>query len=56
MKKIFSFAMLLVASTFALTSCSDDNDSNPTLVEPSEFVVNQPAVGEGLIDLSLIHI
>ncbi len=52
MKKIFSFAMLLAASTFALTSCSDDNDSNPTLVEPSEFVVNQPAVGEGLIDLS----
>ena len=44
--------MLLAASTFALTACSDDNDSNPTLVQPSSFTVNAPAVGEALVDLS----
>ena len=52
MKKIFSFAMLLLAGAFAFTSCSDDNDSNPTLVKPTSFTINSPAVGEALVDLS----
>lgn len=52
MKKIYSLAILLAASTFALTSCSDDNDSNPTLIDPTAFTVNQPEVGEALVDLS----
>ena len=52
MKKIYSLAMLLAAGTFAFTSCSDDNDSNPTLVQPTSFTVNEPAVGSGLVDLN----
>ena len=50
MKKIFSYAMLLLAGTFAMTSCDDDNESNPTLTQPTQFVLNTPAV-TGNIDL-----
>lgn len=51
MKKIFSMAMLLLVGAFAFTSCEDDNESNPTLVQPSSFVVNNPSVGSALVDL-----
>ena len=50
MKKIYSFAMLL-AGAFALTSCEDDNESNPTLVQPTVFNVNTPSIGSGAVDL-----
>lgn len=53
MKKIFFYAMMLVACTAAFSSCSDDNDSNPTLIQPTEFVLNTPSVGDGLIDLQM---
>ena len=53
MKKIFSMAMLLLVGAFAFTSCEDDNESNPTLVQPSSFVVNNPSVGSALVDLQL---
>lgn len=43
--------MMLLAGTFAFTSCSDDNDSNPTLIQPSVFTVNTPDVGSALVDL-----
>lgn len=52
MKKIFLYAMALTLGGFVLTACSDDNDSNPTLVAPSEFHLLQPAVGNAPIDLS----
>lgn len=32
-------------------ACSDDNDSNPILGEPSEFVLNAPAVENAALDL-----
>jgi len=51
MKKIFFYAMMLMACTVAFTSCSDDNDSNPTLIQPKEFVLNTPRVGDALINL-----
>lgn len=51
MKKIFSYAMLLLAGTFAMTSCEKDLDSNPTLIQPSSFVLNNPEVGNGVVDL-----
>ena len=51
MKKIYSYAMLLLAGMFTTTSCSDDNDSNPILAQPTEFVLNNPAVASGSIDL-----
>ena len=51
MKKIFSYAMMLLAGTFAMTSCEKDLDSNPTLIQPSSFVLNNPEVGNGVVDL-----
>ena len=50
MKKIYQLTMLLLAGAFALTACEDDNESNPTLVQPTQFVLNAPAVN-GNIDL-----
>jgi len=51
MKKIFSYAMLLLCGTFAFTACSDDNESNPTLVQPTSFSLFEPAVGDANVDL-----
>lgn len=45
MKKIFSYAMMLLASALTMTSCDKDMDSNPTLLQPTEFVLNQPELG-----------
>lgn len=36
-----------------MTSCSDDNDSNPTLIQPTEFVLNEPAITGSTVDLGL---
>lgn len=44
--------MMLVACTMAFTSCSDDNDSNPTLIQPTEFKLNELTLdANALIDL-----
>lgn len=50
MKKIYQIAMLLLAGAFVLSSCEDDNDSNPTLAQPTQFVLNNPEV-TGNVDL-----
>ena len=43
MKKIYkSLLIAMVAVLPMLTSCSDDNDSNPTLTMPETFVLNMP--------------
>lgn len=52
MKHIFSYAVLLLAGVSLLTACKDDNESNPTLTQPTQFVLNEPEVGSGLIDLA----
>ena len=39
-----------VCATF--TACQDDNDSNPTLTQPTSFKLNAPAVGEGNVDMA----
>ncbi len=49
MKNIYnSLLFALIAAMPFLTSCKDDNDSNPTLSIPSSFVLNtrdwQPAM------------
>ena len=51
MKTIFKSSLLLAAVglTF-MTSCKDDNESNPTLTQPTQFVLNDIAV-KGNIDL-----
>lgn len=51
MKKIFSYAAMLLVSLCVFTSCEDDRDSNPTLTMPTTFVLNNPTVGEGVVDL-----
>ena len=53
MKTIFKSTLLLAAAGLSLltTSCKDDNESNPTLTQPTEFVLNQPAIN-GNIDLA----
>ena len=51
MKNIFSYAVLLLAGVSVLTACKDDNESNPTLTQPTTFVLNNPEVGTGKIDL-----
>jgi hypothetical protein len=52
MKKIFSFALMLMGFATALTSCSDDRDSNPTIGQPTQFVVNASPVAGQYIQLS----
>jgi len=52
MKQIISNAALIFACLAVLTACKDDNESNPTLTQPTTFVLNEPQVGQGLIDLS----
>ena len=41
---------MAAAGLVVFTSCKDDNDSNPTLTQPTTFVLNQPSIN-GNIDL-----
>ena len=51
MKTIFKSTILLAAVGMSLfTSCKDDNESNPTLTQPTTFVLNEIAV-KGNVDL-----
>lgn len=52
MNNIFKSALLLMAGALMFTSCSDDRDSNPTLQQPSTFVLNTPAYASQAIDLA----
>lgn len=52
MKKIIKSAMLLLCGVVLFTACSDDNDSNPTLLQPTTFTLNTPAYSSVLIDLA----
>lgn len=51
MKNKYMLGALLVGITGLFASCTDDNDSNPTLIQPTEFTLNTPAYANGLIDL-----
>ena len=51
MKTIFKSTILLAVAGLSLfTSCKDDNESNPTLTQPTTFVLNEPSIN-GTIDL-----
>ena len=51
MKTLFKSTILLAAAgLMVFTSCKDDNDSNPTLTQPTTFVLNEPSIN-GIIDL-----
>ena len=45
MKNKYIIGALLVGIISLFASCSDDNDSNPTLIQPKEFVLNTPEIG-----------
>lgn len=52
MKKYIYSALLLLSGLCVLTACSDDNDSNPTFVQPESFVLNEPSYTTSLVDLA----
>lgn len=43
MKNKLLLGALMFGAASLFTACSDDNDSNPTLIKPTEFTVNTPA-------------
>ena len=49
MKKIFLSSLMLLSMALMFTACEDDNDSNPTLVQPTTFTLNNPV--NTLVDL-----
>ncbi|MDL2255548.1 SusF/SusE family outer membrane protein [Parabacteroides sp. OttesenSCG-928-G06] len=50
MKK-YNICLLLIAFFVAVTACSDDRDSNPTLQIPASFLLNTPGYATGIYDL-----
>ncbi|WP_163223430.1 SusF/SusE family outer membrane protein [Bacteroides sp. 214] len=50
MKKIHIIMSMVLCLVF-ITACESDNDSNPTLTDPTEFVLNVPAYASTVYDL-----
>ena len=42
MKKIFISSLMLLSMAIVFTSCESDRDSNPTLIQPTGFTLNNP--------------
>ncbi len=49
MKKILLSSLMLLSMALMFTACEDDNGSNPTLVQPTTFALNNPV--NKLVDL-----
>ena len=45
------YIALGLGSVLAFGSCSDDNGSNPTLIQPTSFVLNTPEYAENVVEL-----
>ena len=52
MKNIFKSTLLLLSTVFLFAACADDNDSNPTLLKPTTFVLNETPYATSVIDLA----
>ena len=52
MKKILKSTLLLLCGIGLFTACADDRDSNPTLQQPTTFVLNTPAYSTSNVDLA----
>ena len=51
MKNILKSTLLLMCGMGLFAACADDNDSNPTLQQPSTFVLNEPGYAALIVDL-----
>ena len=51
MKNIFKSTLLLMCSVGLFAACADDNDSNPTISQPSTFVLNTPGYASMPVNL-----
>jgi starch-binding outer membrane protein SusE/F len=51
MKNKYMMGALLLGIISLFASCSDDNDSNPTLIQPTEFTLNTPEYINLTVDL-----
>lgn len=52
MKRYIFASLLAGVVAFGLSSCEDDNDSNPVVRQPESFVLNTPAMAGNLYDLA----
>lgn len=52
MKNIIKSTLLLLCSVCLFTACSDDNDENPVLQQPTSFVLNTPAYAASVVELA----
>lgn len=51
MKNRLLLGAMLIGAASLFTACSDDNDSNPSLIQPTEFKLNTPAYVNETVDL-----
>ena len=51
MKNKLLLGALLISTTNLFTACSDDNDSNPSLIQPTGFTLNTPTYINETVDL-----
>lgn len=51
MKNKLLLGALLISTASLFTACQDDKDSNPTLIQPTEFFLNTPAYINETVDL-----
>ena len=51
MKNILKSTLLVALGLSLFASCSDDRDDNPTVVSPTEFHLNTPALAGQYLDL-----
>ncbi len=51
MKNKLLLGVLLIGIASLFTACKDDNGSNPTLIQPTEFTLNNPAYINETVDL-----
>lgn len=51
MKTKLLLGAILISTAGIFTACTDDIDSNPTLIQPTEFVLNTPAYVNETVDL-----
>lgn len=51
MKNKLLLGALLISTASLFTACESDKDSNPTLIQPTEFILNTPAYSNEVVDL-----